>query len=146
MQLEIKFWWWLIALGALLLLEGATAQLVSVWFALGALASLIACLLGAPEWLQISLFVLVSAAALVATRPLVKKLVDKKKVATNADRAIGETAVVTQEINNLLGKGLVNLRGVAWTARSDDDGVIIPEGTDVLVERIDGVKLIVKPV
>ncbi|MDR1409530.1 MAG: NfeD family protein [Oscillospiraceae bacterium] len=138
----MPYWGWLIALGIFLLLEAATAQLVTIWFAVGAVPALTASVFDAPPWLQFTLFVVVSSVSLAATRPLVKKLNRGAKTPTNADRALGETAVVTEEINNVLGSGKVTVRGIPWTARSID-GSGIAEGASVYVERIEGVKLIV---
>ena len=75
-------------------------------------------------------------------RPLARKYVLPTVVPTNADRVIGRQAVVTEAIDNLNGKGTVVVFGVAWTARSED-GHPIPEGTAVVVKRIEGVKLFV---
>ena len=63
--------------------------------------------------------------------------------ATNADRAIGQETQVTEDIDNIHGKGAVVIRGVTWTARSED-GSIIPAGTMVKVLRIEGVKVFVE--
>ncbi|XOQ44752.1 MAG: NfeD domain-containing protein [Clostridium sp.] len=125
------------------ILEAATAQLVSIWFVVGGIGGLIGSLLGAPIPIQILIFALVTAATLVATRPLVKKVLNFKTTGTNADRYLGKIAVVTAEINNTLGTGQVNVLGSVWTARSYD-GSVIPVGARVLVESIDGVKLIVR--
>ena len=92
---------------------------------------------------QVIVFLAVSIILLIATRPIVKKHINKKSLPTNADRSIGQAAVVTEEINNLLGKGAAKINGIEWTARSEN-GDIIPEGTTVTVTKIDGVKLIVK--
>ena len=100
--------------------------------------------LGAAVWLQIFWFVIVSVATLVLTRPLVKRYVDSRSVATNADRSIGRAAVVTERIDNLAATGAVKLDGVVWTARSTDDAVAIETGERVTVRAIEGVKLIVE--
>ncbi|MBR3738003.1 MAG: NfeD family protein, partial [Eubacterium sp.] len=71
------------------------------------------------------------------------KKINFKAQKTNADRCIGEDAVVCEEINNLEAKGQVKVDGKIWSARSSD-GSIIPTDTIVTVEKIDGVKLIVK--
>ena len=134
------FWLALIVLFAVI--EGMTPQLVSIWFAGGALVALIVSLFGVDLWIEIVVFVAVSALLLVLTRPLVKKRINAKTVRTNADAAIGETAVVTTGIDNTEGEGLVKLGGQIWSARSDG-GEKIPEGTTVTVLRIEGVKLIV---
>lgn len=135
---------WVVALVVFLIVEAVTAGLVSIWFVFGSLVALICAALGAAVWLQIFWFVIVSVATLVLTRPLVKRYVDSRSVATNADRSIGRTAVVTERIDNLAAAGAVKLDGVVWTARSTDDAVAIETGERVTVRAIEGVKLIVE--
>ena len=135
---------WLTALVLFLILEAATAGLVSLWFAGGALAALIASLCGAPLWLQIVLFLLVSAVLLAALRPFVRRFVAPRRVATNADRLIGAQALVTEEINTIAGTGAVRVSGQDWTARSAD-GAVLARGALVTVQRIEGAKLTVSP-
>lgn len=133
---------WLVLIIVFAVIEGVTPQLVSIWFAGGALCALIVSLFGVDLWIDIVVFVGVSAVLLVLTRPLVKKRWASKTVRTNADAAIGKEAVVTARIDNTEGSGLVNLSGQIWSARSAG-GEPIAEGATVLVERIEGVKLIV---
>mgnify|MGYP000973539585 FL=1 len=135
---------WVAALVVFLIVEAVTAGLVSIWFVFGSLVALICAALGAAVWLQIFWFVIVSVATLVLTRPLVKRYVDSRSVATNADRSIGRAAVVTERIDNLAATGAVKLDGVVWTARSTDDAVAIETGEHVTVRAIEGVKLIVE--
>ena len=125
-------------------LEAATAQLVSLWFAGGGLAGLIAHFLHAPFWLQVIAAAVATLILLLATRPLVRRFLRGKETRTNADRVVGRTAVVTEPIDNVLAKGRVSVLGSDWTARSLDGGAI-PAGAQVRVERIEGVKLIVSP-
>ena len=134
---------WAVALVAFLIIEGATAQLVTIWFAAGALVSLIAAVFKAPFWLQVVLFVGVSAITLFATWPIVKKIRNRKAESLNADRVIGQTAVVTETIDNIEGTGSVKIDGVAWTARTADQSRI-EAGKQVTIEKIEGVKVIVK--
>ena len=135
---------WVVALVVFLIVEAVTAGLVSIWFVFGSLVALICAALGAAVWLQIFWFVIVSVVTLVLTRPLVKRYVDSRSVATNADRSIGRAAVVTERIDNLAATGAVKLDGVVWTARSTDDAVAIESGERVTVRAIEGVKLIVE--
>ena len=127
--------------------EAATAQLTTIWFAAGSLAAMILSIVGVKSiTVQIITFAAVSLITLIATRPLVKKIIHKKVEPTNADRNIGETGFVTEEICNISGKGTVNIKGVIWTARSADDEQIIPEGELVKVIKIEGVKVIVNKI
>lgn len=133
---------WLVLMVLLFIIEAATAGLTVIWFALGALAALIATLFGAQIWLQVLWFLVVSIATLWFTRPLALKYLNGRSVATNADRVVGMEGVVCEDIDNLAGTGAVKLDGKEWTARSDS-GANIPSGSVVKVRRIEGVKLIV---
>ena len=135
---------WAVAVIAFVILELATVGLASIWFALGALCALIAALLGAPVWLQVVWFVIVSVATLLLTRPLAKKYINSKTMATNADRVIGGKAVVKERIDELAGTGAVLADGKMWTARTADGSVAEP-GDIVTVLEIRGVRLIVTP-
>lgn len=136
---------WLIALIAFGALEACTAALVSVWFVLGSLAAMIAASLSAPFWLQLLLFILVSAAALLLTRPLAKRLLKKDAVPTNADRILGKIVRVTETICNDDSQGAVYADGKTWTARSED-GSVIPQGAMAQILRFEGVKVYVRQI
>lgn len=133
---------WLALLILFLVAEGATAAVTTIWFACGALIALIAALLGAQIWLQISIFAVVSILCLLALRPLLKKYVNPKKTPTNVDAVIGMEGVALDPIDNLAGTGKVKLGGMEWTARSLS-GENIPAGTVVRVEKVEGVKVLV---
>lgn len=134
---------WLIAMVFFLIVEAVTVGLVCIWFAAGSLAALLCAMLNAPVWLQIVLFLIVSAVTLYYRRPLVKKYVNNKIEPTNADIVIGKECRVTEAIDNIAGTGAVYVDGKTWTARSENDDETIPEGALVTAQRIDGVKLIV---
>ena len=134
---------WVVLMIAFALVELLTPQLVSVWFAIGSLGALAAAALNAPLWLQIVIFILISVIMIFVTRPLYKKFIKSKLVPTNSDRLIGETAVVTEAIDNLTSKGTVKVCGQVWSAKSEN-GETIPAETHVTVLRIEGVKLVVK--
>ena len=134
---------WLIIMVVMLAVEAAAPGLVSVWFAVGALAALIGAVCKVAAWLQVVLFVGVSVLALVITKPLVKKYVNGKAQPTNADMILGKECIVREAIDNLAGTGAVSAGGKMCTARSSDDAVKIPAGEYVSVVRIEGVKAIV---
>ena len=142
--MEIMDYIWLGITIVAAIVEAAVPSLVSIWFVPGGIAALLASLLGGPLWLQIVLFLAVSCAALILTRPLAKRFQNQKKEKTNADMVLGRTAVVTEEINNVLGAGRASVMGNSWSARSTETDGVIPRGTAVTVERIEGVKLIVR--
>lgn len=133
-------------LGAVILfgiIEALTVGIVSIWFSIGALAALIAAALHAAPWLQITVFLAVSAVALIITRPLIKKKILLRTTPTNADMLIGEKGTVDEAIDNLAGTGSVKISGKVWSAKSEN-GDVIPSGSTVTAVRIEGVKLIVK--
>ena len=123
--------------------EAITAGLGSIWFVLGSVAGLIAAICNGPLWLQVVLFFVVSVLTLIATRPLVARMVTKDNVATNADRVLGKTARVTEVIDNTIPTGAVYIDGKTWTARSANDEVIAVSEM-VRVVKMEGVKLIVE--
>ncbi|MBQ3481077.1 MAG: NfeD family protein [Oscillospiraceae bacterium] len=135
---------WVVLMIGFLVVEGIAPGLVSIWFALGALAALISALLGAQVWLQAVWFIVISVLALVLTRPLAKKYVNSRTQATNADMLIGQECIVTETIDKLHGTGAVSVGGKVWTARADDPERIIEKDSVAVVERIEGVKLIVR--
>ncbi len=135
---------WVVLMIVFLVVEGIVPGLVSIWFALGALAALISSMLGAQLWLQAVWFIVVSVLALIATRPLAKKYVNSRVQATNADMLIGQECVVKEAVNQLAETGAVAIGGKIWTARTDSADTILEEGSIAVVERIEGVKLIVR--
>ncbi len=134
---------WLAAIVAFSVIEACTAQLVSIWFAGGALAAFIGCMLGANMSVQWILFTAFSILLLIITKPIVKKLVGNHKEKTNVDAQIGKVTVVTKKIDNIAEQGEVKLNGLFWSARSDD-GSIIEENEKVRIKGVEGVKLIVE--
>jgi len=136
-------YFWLAVIVIAAIVEGTTAQLVSIWFVAGGVGALIAELCGAALWLQALIFVAVTGLTLIVTRPLVKKIMNFKKEDTNAGRYIGKDGVVIAQINNTLGEGQVNVLGSVWTARSEN-GSIIKVGENVRIKAIEGVKVIVE--
>lgn len=134
---------WIVVMVLFGILEAVTVGLTAIWFVAGALAGLIVAMCGGPVWLQLTLFFVVSIAALIAARPLIIKYVNRTTTATNADRVVGSTARVTETVDNQESTGAVYVDGKTWTARSEHGEVITPE-TMVRVVRIEGVRLFVE--
>lgn len=135
---------WLILTIVFVIAELATVGLVSIWFAAGSLITLIAAALGAPLPVQIILFLAISIALLLATRPFANKFINNRTQATNVDSVIGEKARVTERVSNLDLTGKAVVRGQEWTVRTDNDNEIIDQGELIEVLRVSGVKLIVR--
>ena len=143
--MDYMIWVWLGAAVVFGIVEALTAGLVSIWFVAGSAAALIGAFLGAGLGVQVALFVVVSAAALAVTRPLVRRYTAGKAVPTNLDRVLGDSGKVTETIDNENSTGAVYVDGKTWTARSAD-GSVIPAGTVVEILRMEGVKLFVKKI
>ena len=135
---------WLVVVVVTAIIEGVTVGLVSIWFTAGALAALIVSLFWHNAVGQLVVFLVVSGLALALLRPLARKYLSPRRVATNADRVVGQRVLVTEEIDGLRGTGAVKVRDLVWTAHAADDQ-IVPVGTVVIVERIEGAHVIVSP-
>ena len=136
---------WFVLLVFFVMTEAATVTLVSLWFAAGSLAALIASMLSAPIWLQFVLFAVVSGLMLWMLRPLIRKHFKPHLTATNVDAIIGKEGIVLVPVNNMMAQGRLMLDGMEWSARSTT-GEEIPENTKVRIDRVEGVKLYVTPV
>ena len=134
--------WSLLAVG-FLVLEACTVAMVSLWFAIGAAAALVLSLLGAAFWIQTAAFLVVSGVLLALLRPMMRKYVKITK--TNVDSVPGTEGLVTEDIDNVAYQGQVKLGAMTWTARSTS-GAPISTGTQVVVDRVEGVKVFVSPV
>ena len=110
--------YWLIASAVFLLVEIMTLGLTSIWFAGGAVVAAIAALFGVPFLVQMLIFIVVTCLLFALTRPVAKRYLNSKVQKTNTDALIGQTALVKETINNMEGKGLVQLNGQDWTARA----------------------------
>ena len=147
--MNIFIWLWLGAIVLFGVAEVVTEGMVSIWFVAGSLAALFTSMSGwslgglTPEATQVLVFAVVSAAALVITRPLVLRFMSRPHIPTNADRVLGMVAKVTEAVDNERASGTVYVDGKTWTARSMD-GSVIPAGTQVTVQKIEGVKLLVQ--
>ena len=143
--MDMMFYIWLGILVLTLILEAATAGLTTIWFAGGALVSLILSLFRLPIWLQIAAFFLISVALLLFVRPLLSDALALRVHKTNVDALPDSVGVVTEDIVPIQGKGQVKVKGLDWSAVSEHDDFVIPAGTPVVVVRVEGVRLVVRP-
>ena len=133
---------WLVLMIVFLFIESQGVNMVSLWFAAGALGALIAHLCGAELWLQIVIFFALSIVLLASLRPIARKYFTPKISKTNVDSVIGQTGLVTADIDNVTAQGQVKLGAMEWSARSTS-GEAIKAGTLVKVDKIEGVKAFV---
>lgn len=134
---------WLIAAIVLAVIELSTMGLVTIWFAIGAVVAMIGALLGAGLFVQLLLFIIVSVVILVAVRPLAEKYLNKNIKKTNIDAVVGRKLIAKTDIDNLKGIGKVDMEGSTWLAASSNDEVTISAGSEVVVVKVVGAKLIV---
>ena len=134
---------WIVLLVLLIVIEIATLGLTTIWFAGGALVALFANLCGLNIVVQLVLFVVVSGLLLYFTRPIMIRYIKMDRVKTNVDSLVGQTGIVREDIDNLQAMGCVVVNGQEWTARSTDDA-LITAGKVVIIDAIQGVKLIVR--
>ena len=141
----MQHWIWLILAVIFLIAEAATVTMVSLWFAFGALAAMVVALSGGGVGFQVFVALAVSAALLACLRPMVRKHFTPRLTKTNVDAVVGSQGYVTADIDNAAATGTVKLGAMEWTARSTP-GTVIPKGTLVKVDKIEGVKAFVTPV
>lgn len=134
---------WLVLAVVMGVIEATTVQLVSIWFAVGAVGGCITSLITDNIWIQITVAVVVTLITLVATRPFAKRVINTKKTHTNSDRNIGKTGVVIMDIDNIESTGQVKVDSSVWSAKSVDDSVI-KKDSKVIVKKIEGAKLVVE--
>lgn len=134
---------WLICAGIAFILEMATTGFLVFWFGIGALVTLIISLFINNIIIQGTIFIMTSTILIFLTKPLVNKYINKPTIPTNTYSIIGKTGIVTKRIDNIKGQGQVKIENEIWSAKSENN-VSIEEGTEVTVEKIDGVKVVVK--
>ena len=137
---------WLVIFISMLVVEASGPNLVSIWFALGALVALIISFIpGVAWWIELIVFVVVSAASLLALRPVFKHLLKRNIFKSNVDSFQGKRGYVVENITYLI-PGAVKMGDVKWSAVPQDKNTTFLKGEVVEVVSINGNKLIVKKV
>ncbi|MCB6201502.1 NfeD family protein [Extibacter muris] len=136
--------YWLVLFVILLIVEILTMGLTTIWFAGGALIAFVAGVLGFGTIVQMIVFVVVSVILLIVTRPIAVKYFNKERQKTNAESLIGQQALVLEDIDTLQSKGRVEINGQEWSAKTDEPDGRIEKNTVVVIDGIQGVKLIVR--
>ena len=140
---QLIMFMWLAVLVISLIAEAATVGLTCIWVAGGAVAALIANLLGAGLTLQVIIFFIVTFVLLFFTRPFAEKYINSRRVRTNYEVLIGKRACIEETVDNVKETGKTTVNGQEWTVRSEKDEEVIEKGSLVEIVRISGVKLIV---
>lgn len=137
---------WISTILIFLIIEICTVSLVSIWFCVGAAFAEIASLCHLNFIIQLILFLTISFFAMLFIMPAVRKKIKRTRKRTNADSLIGQTGIVTEEINGMKNTGRAMVNGSDWMARSKNPAKSILVGTKVTVKKIEGAKLIVESV
>ncbi len=136
---------WLIIAGICLIIEIMTVGFLIFWFAIGALLTMVVSFFTNNIIIQTSVFVISSTILIFATKPFVKKFANNKNaIQTNVYSTVGKIGIVTKDIDSLQSLGQVKVGGEVWSAIGLDD-MNIPQGTEVEIKEIKGVKAIVAP-
>lgn len=137
---------WLVVAIVLGVVELMTLGLISIWFAIGAVAAMLASIAGGNIWTQLIVFIVVSGAILFSVRPIAAKYINSNVKKTNIDALVGRKLIAKTDIDNLKGIGKVDMDGSTWLAVSTDDNVTIHAGEEVVITKVVGAKLIVERV
>ena len=135
---------WLVLFVLLLIVEIMTMGLTTIWFAGGALVAFLINFLEVDVWIQVVVFLSVSILLLVLTRPIAMKFFNQDRQKTNADSVVGQKALVIEAFDAARGIGRVEVNGMEWLAKAQHPENSLKVGDCVLIEGIQGVKLIVK--
>ena len=134
---------WLIACGIFMLIEILTSGFLILWLAIGALLAFLVSFLDVPFGIELMVFAVSSSLLIIFMKPILKKFIKINDNPTNKDALIGKTAIVTKEFNNVTHTGQVRVDTETWTALCNAEEM--PQvGQKLTVDKIDGVKLIVK--
>jgi len=133
-------WIWVGIFVLMVIIEAETYQMVSVWFALGAVGAVIANLAGAHMVVQVFVFLGVAGITIATLRPVVKKRIEPKIVKSGLELLEGKTAVALEDITST--SGAVTVEGKEWNARSIDG--TIKKGSECIVQTVESTTLSVK--
>ncbi|MBP5602754.1 MAG: NfeD family protein [Treponema sp.] len=137
-------WVWVAVTVICVVIETMTLSLTTIWFGISAFLMVFLAFTPIPFPAQLFIFVVVALVLLIFTRPVVKKKLNQKKIATNYERIIGQIGVVTKKIT-ALEKGSVKINGMEWTAAVKED-ITLEEGSKCIIEEIAGVTAYVKSI
>ncbi len=144
MDVIVPLTWFLIAI-VLIIIEANTFNLVTIWFAIGAIATMFIAIIFPEEyWLQILIFLGVSILMVLTIRNYAVKKLKQQTIKTNVNSLIGKRVIVTQTIEEFK-FGQVKVDGNYWTAMSDT-GETIEKNQIVEILEVSGVKLVVKAI
>ena len=137
-------WVWVAVTIICVVIESLTLALTTIWFGISACVLVFLAFTPLPFVAQVFIFVALALVLLIFTRPVVKKKLSQKQIATNYERVIGQIAVVTKKIT-ALDKGAIKINGMEWTAAVKED-IVLEKGSKCIIEEIAGVTAYVKEI
>ena len=137
-------WFWVAVTIICVVIESLTLALTTIWFGISAFVLVFLAFTPLPFVAQVFIFVALALVLLIFTRPVVKKKLSQKQIATNYERVIGQIAVVTKKIT-ALDKGAIKINGMEWTAAVKED-IVLEKGSKCIIEEIAGVTAYVKEI
>ena len=137
-------WVWVAVTIICVVIESLTLALTTIWFGISAFVLVFLAFTPLPFVAQVFIFVVLALVLLIFTRPVVKKKLSQKQIATNYERVIGQIAVVTKKIT-ALDKGAIKINGMEWTAAVKED-IVLEKGSKCIIEEIAGVTAYVKEI
>ena len=139
-------YFWLSIIILAIAAEAMTTDMVAIWFMPAALVAMILSAFDLWIWLQVVVFFVLVVILLILSEKFVKKALRRRpQEKTNADSLIGQTAIVTEKIDNEAQSGAVRIGGLEWSARTPNAALTVEKDTLVIVREIAGVKLICEP-
>ena len=133
---------WLIIIILLSIIEAFTINLVSIWFIVSGIITLVISLFTNNIIIQIAVIILLGVILLLSTKNILQKYLTSKNEKTNYDRIIGMKGIVTEKIiKNTVGE--VKVDGKLWSAYADKT---IQKDSIVEVLEINSTKIKVKEV
>lgn len=130
------FYFWLILVIFLGMIELITVGLVSIWFVISGIVAMILSFFIDNFVIQFGVFVILGVVLMLFTRKTLEKYFPKP-IKTNLDRVVGLEGIVTEDIRKD-SVGEVKVDGKRWSAIAEDE---IKVGSIVKILHIDGVKL-----
>lgn len=138
--------YWLIAAGVFFIGEMMTVGFLIFWFGIAALIAMAVSFITSNIIIQMTVFIISSIILLFSTKPFVKKFANTKTTATNVFSIIGKKALVIEDIDSIHSTGQIKVNGEIWSAKAEDEGIVIPKDSEVEIKNISGVKAIVTPI
>lgn len=136
-------WFWVGILIICLVIEAFTMALTTIWPAIASIPMIFISKTNLPFRWQLLIFVLLTIALIIITRPIAIKKLKLGNEKTNADTILGKEVLIVKKITPFEKGEAKGQNGVMWTAKSIDDSEI-EENTICIVEKIEGNTLLLR--